>query len=104
MPKGVPKEPVIVPCKRCGVMIQKKCGSQKYCRNCAQVVDAAQRRRRRDEYNARIKAAKAIKNLAKPTYSVAQVTKRADALGISYGKCSQLLSEGKITMEEGYDP
>lgn len=110
MPKGEPKEPVMIPCKRCGVMMQKHSGCQKYCKDCAKAVNAARERKRwaekRDEKNAKkrelYKAAKEMAYLSstRPKYSVAQVTKRADALGISYGKCSQLLNEGKITMED----
>lgn len=107
------KEPVWISCQVCGKKVQQSAnGVRKYCLECADIrrrerskANAAEKRllheqkkaqkrevEEQEKMLARQKAAR--KKMHKPT--VREVSRKADELGISYGKCSALLDAGKI--------
>lgn len=104
-------------CQVCGVKIVDLSGHQKFCEKCAKKrqVEASHRyymehreaySKRSKEQSLRRKQKRQEQHLMDesnpcrpPHYSLEQVNRKAIALGISYGRCSYLLSSGKISIE-----
>lgn len=96
------------PCAICKTPI-KAIGNHKYCPNCKRQAqleacrkyNLAHRGIRTEKDRLRRMAKKVQEEEAlrfKPQYSIGDVNRKAEELGISYGKCSQLIREGKILM------
>lgn len=94
------ERPIVwIKCEVCGKYImQSQNGRRKYCPICAELMDS--NRSPTADHKKYKPYARRIQPGQKPQYTIGQVAKRANQLGMTYGKCSQLLAEGKISIED----
>lgn len=98
-------------CESCGKVILNARNRQRLCSDCAKKRQKAASLKyyenNRDEINERLRLRTQMRRMPEPEptpprtppkYTISQVDAKAKELGISYGKCSLLLEQGKVTI------